>query len=349
VGKMKNLLSKLKNLVWHHKILSIIIIVVLVIVGFVLFPKGSKLILTEIAKNQDVIKTISTTGKIVADNSVNLTFQFGGKLTYLGAKEGDTVKKWQAIASIDRNQLEASFRQAQQNFTAAKAASDQYYDNHRNNTESYDEKVRRTALDASQNIAYDQMMKAQQDLNNSTLYSPIDGILTSAPMDSVGVNITPATVFTVTDPTTLTFSMDIDETDIGNIRNNQALIATLDAFPDKQIELTVNSIDFVSHTTTSGGNAFTVKAKLTSDKGYRIGMNGNADIIVDKRINTLTVPSSSVIDDNYIYLKKNDKFIKQKVKLGLQSDTLAEVLSGASKGDIVAIDPGSVPQDKIAK
>ncbi len=336
-------------MVWGHKKISAVVLIALIIIGIIIWPKGGSPVLTEAAKTQDVVKTVSVTGEIDSDNIANLTFQFGGKLVYLGAKEGDTVKKGQAIASLDQNQLQASFRQAQQDFTAAKAASDQYYDSHHNATESYDEKVQRTALDAAQNKAYDQMMKVQQDLNNSTLYSPIDGIVTSTGADAIGVNVTPATVFTVTDPTSLVFNMDVDETDVGQVKNNQNITVTLDAFPNDPVYLTVNSIAFVSHSTTSGGNAFTVKAKVPAGSGYRVGMNGNADIVIARKNDVLTIPSSSILDDNYIYVKNGDKFEKRKVKLGLQSDTLAEVLSGVSQGETVAVDPSTVPQNLISK
>lgn len=349
MGKIKNLLSKTKRLAWGHKKISLVVFIALLIVGFLVWPKGAKPILTEVAKNQDVVKTVSVTGKIDSDSINNLTFQFGGKIIYLGAKEGDSVKKWQAIASLDQNQLQASFRQAQQDFIAAKAASQQYYDNHTNATESNEEKVQRTAIDAAQNKAYDQMMKVQQDLNNSTLYSPIDGILTSMGVNSTGVNVTSATVFTVTDPAALTFNMDVDETDVGSVKSGQDVTVTLDAFPNNPVKLSIQNIAFVSHTTTSGGNAFAVKAIIPSNSGYRIGMNGNADIIVAKKNNVLAIPASSIFDDNYVYVKNDGSFEKRKVRLGLQSDTLAQVLEGVSDGEIVAIDPSTVPQNLIKK
>ena len=349
MGRIKNLFSRLRNLVLGHRKISVVVLIAVIIIGVILWPKNSKLILTEVAKKQDVIKTVSVTGKVDSETAVSLTFQFGGKLIYLGAKEGDSVKKGQAIASLDRNQLEASFRQAQQDFTAAKAASQQYYDDHTNATESDAEKVQRTAIDAAQNKAYDQMMKVQQDLNNSTLYSPIDGILTKAGADTAGVNVTALTIFTITDPNSLNFKIEVDEADIGQVKIGQAVNISLDSFPNDNLKLIVDKIDFVSHTTTSGGNAFYVKANLPQNNNYRVGMNGNADIIVGEVKNVLAISSSSLFDNNYVYIKTANGFAKRKLTLGLQNDTQAQVLSGLSEGDTVAIDPTSVPQNLVAK
>lgn len=349
MDKIKNSLLRIRRLVTGHKKISFAALIILVVIGYLIWPKGSKPIETEKVSVKNIIKTVSVTGKIDSDNSVNLSFQSGGKLIYLGATKGDLIKKGQVIASLDKNDLEASFRQAQQDFTAAKAASDQYYDGHKNATESYDEKVQRTALDAAQNKAYDQMMKAQQGLNNSNLYSPIDGILTRADAETTGINITAATVFTVTDPDFLNFKMEIDEADIGQIKEGQKLTVSLDAFPDKSLSLNVDKIDFASHTTTSGGNAYYVEAKIPEIKNYRVGMNGNADIIVATIKNVPVISLSSITDEAYVYVKKDSKFEKRTVKLGLQSDTQAEIKSGLSEGESVAIDPSSVPPNLIIK
>jgi RND family efflux transporter MFP subunit len=349
VGKIKNLLSKLKNLVWGHKKISISILIAIIIIGIIVWPKGGKPVLTETVKAQDVVKTVSVTGTIDAQTSVNLTFQTPETLSYVGVKLGDSVKKYQLIASLDQNQLQASLRQAQQDFTAGKAASQQYYDNHTNATESDSEKVQRTAIDASQNKAYDQIVKVQHDIANSSLYAPIAGIVTRMDAQTAGVNITPATTFTITDPTSLDFKMEVDEADIGQIKNGQIATASLDSFPNDNLKLTVDNIDFVSHLTTSGGNTFFVKANLPQNNNYRVGMNGNADIIINAKYNVLTIQSSDIVDNNYVYVKTSKGFEKTKLVLGLQNDTQAQVLSGLSEGDTVAIDPTSVPQNSIVK
>lgn len=342
-------MSKFWSLITGHKRLSIIIFVVLVILGFIFFPKNQKPILTEKASLQDVVKTVSVTGKVDADNSVNLSFQAGGRLDYLGVKIGDTVTKGQLIASLNKDDLWAAFRQAQQDFTAAKAASEQYYSGHTNATESYDEKVKRTALDAAQNRAYDNMVIAQKAVSNFNLYSPIDGIVTRVDADTAGVNVTALTVFTVTDPNSLVFKLEVDQADIGEVALGQKVKIVLDSFPDKTLTNSVDKIDFVSHTTTSGGTAYYVESSLPLDSGYRVGMSGNADIITASKENVLTIPASAVLDDSTVYKQLGKKYVKAKVKFGLQNDTISEVLSGLSKGDAVAIDPSSVPSGLVTK
>jgi len=349
MGKIKKILSKFWNLITGHKRLSIIIFIILVILGFIFFPKSQKPILTETAKKQDVIQSVSVTGNVAAETAVNLTFQTAETLSYVGVTLGDYVEKGQAIASLSQNQLQASLRQAQQDFTAAKAGSQQYYDDHTNATESDSEKVQRTAIDATQNKAYDQMLKVQHDIANSTLYTPIAGIVTRMDAQTPGVNITPVTTFTITDPSSLNFKMEVDEADIGKVALEQNVNVSLDAFPDDNFKLTVSKIDFVSHTTSSGGNAFYVQTLLPQPNSYRIGMSGNADIIINAKYNVLTIQSTDIFDNNYVYVKTSKGFAKTKLNLGLQNDMQAQILSGLSEGDTVAIDPTSVPQNLVIK
>jgi len=347
--KSRKVFSKFWNLITGHKRLSIIIFIVLAILGFIFFPKNQKPVLTETARKQDVVQTVSVTGNVDAQTSVNLTFQTPETLSYVGVKLGDYVKKGQLIVSLDQTQLQATLRQAQQDFVAAKAASQQYYDNHTNATESDEEKVQRTAIDDAQNKAYDQMLKVQHDIANSTLYAPIAGIVTRMDAQTAGVNITPLTTFTITDPNSLDFKMEVDEADIGQVKVGQDVNVSLDSFPNNTFKLKVNRIDFVSHVTSSGGNAFYVEAMFPQSNNYRVGMSGNADIIINSKQNTLSISSSSIFDDNYVYLKAGTDFEKRKIKLGIQNDTQAQILSGLSEGDLVALDPSSVPQNLVVK
>jgi multidrug efflux pump subunit AcrA (membrane-fusion protein) len=143
--------------------------------------------------------------------------------------------------------------------------------------------------------------------------------------------------------------MDVDEADIGNVVEGQNVDVVLDAFPTNTLSLIVDKIDFVSHTTSSGGNAFTVEAKLLENSSYRVGMSGNADIIIDSRRGVISVPSSSLLEDNYLYVKRGKYFEKRKISVGLESDTQAEIISGLLEGDEVAIDPNLVPSSAVKK
>ena len=354
MGKIKNLLSKLKNLVWRHKIISIIVLVAIIIIGIIVWPKGGKPVLTETASIQDVIKTVSVTGTIDAQTSVNLTFQLGGTLTYLGVKNGDAVKAYQTIATLDQRTVQKNLQIALANYSQQRNSFETNMENSNPNNldvNNLNLQLKRILQDNQFDLDKAVYSVELQDLvrQQSILTTPIAGIVTRADVATAGVNVNPTTTFTITDPNSLDFKMEVDEADIGQIKYGQIATASLDSFPNDNLKLTVDNIDFVSHLTTSGGNTFFVKANLPQNNNYRVGMNGNADIIINAKYNVLTIQSSDVIDNNYVYVKTTKGFVKTKLVLGLQNDTQAQVLSGLSEGDTVAIDPTSVPQNLIVK
>ena len=171
-----------------------------------------------------------------------------------------------------------------------------------------------------------------QDLakQQSVLSSPISEIVTKADAKNAGVTaIAGTTGFTVTDPSSLVFRMEVDEADIAKVQEGQQVKVNLDSFPDQTLNLTVQSIDFVTHTTSTGGNAYDVKAAITDPKNLnlRVGMNGNAEIILLKKQNVLVIPLVSIVEDNKVYVKTQKGFLKKTVKLGLQNDTSTDVVS----------------------
>jgi len=353
VGKIKNFFSGFWKLAWRHKKISIVLLIIILVIIVFAWPKGSKQVLTETVSKQDVVKMVSVTGNVNAENSVNLTFQTGGKLTYLGIKPGDSVKAYQTIATLDQRTVQKNLQIALANYAEQRNAFDATEDNYGDSTstQASSNQMRRILEDNQYDLNKAVASVELQDLvkQQSILSTPIDGIVTRADAVINGVNITPATTFTITDPKSLDFKMEIDEADIGQIKIGQSVSVSLDSFPNENLKLTVSKIDFVSHMTSSGGNAFYVSATFSEQKDYRVGMSGNADIIIASRPNTLSIQSTDIFDNNYVYVKAVDGFVKRKLNLGLQSDTLAQVLSGLSAGDTVAIDPTSVPQNSVVK
>lgn len=353
--QIKNL-KKIKNIIPYiksHKKYTAVAVVILAVLGFILLPKKSTPVAFETVKTGNITKTVSVTGQITADNSVNLSFQTGGKLTYLAAQKDDFVTAYQTIATLDTRTVQKNLQDALLDYSKQRNTFEQTLDN--NNAKSVTDAANGTVKRILQDNQFDldksvnsvELISYAQE--NSYLTTPISGILTREDVTTSGVNVTPATVFTVTDPSSLSFSMDVDEADIGQVQTGQTTDVSLDAFPDDSLHLTVDSVDFVSHATSTGGNAFSVKVKLPENMAYRVGMSGNADIIVASKSDVLYVSSSSVTDDNYVYVKAGKLFEKRKVSLGLQNDTQAEVLSGLSEGNEVALDPSSIPPKLIKK
>lgn len=338
----------------RHKIISAVIFVIILGLLFILRPKQPPKVETVTVQRGDITQSISSTGSIDSLNSVNLSFQMGGKLVYLGAKAGDTVSAGETIATLDQRQMQDNLTNALRDYSKQRNTFDQTVQDNGGRTPegALNDDMKRIL----ENNQYD-LDKAviSVDLQNlakeqSVLTTPIAGIVTRADVQTTGVNVTPATVFTVSDPNSLVFKVDVDEADVGTVKLGQEMKVNLDAYPDKTFTLTVNHIDFASHTTSTGGTAYTVQADFpaSTDLAYRLGMQGDVDIITNQKKDVLTVPLASIIQDHYVYVKTQKGFVKRSITTGVSSDTETEVTSGLTAGEKVALDPTAASK-QVAK
>jgi hypothetical protein len=123
----------------------------------------------------------------------------------------------------------------------------------------------------------------------------------------------------------------------------------LDAYPNQTFDLAINHIDFASHTTSTGGTAYTVQAAFpaSSSLSYRLGMQGDAEVITNEKKDVLTIPLASIIQDHYVYVKMQKGFVKKNVTTGISSDTETEVTSGLTAGEKVALDPTAASKQVV--
>lgn len=349
---MLKILKKLFSNIGSHKYISIIIAIVLVVLFFIFRPKSAPTIQTQKITYKDFTQTVSVTGSVGAKNIASLTFPIGGTISWVGVKVGDSVTQNQTIATLDTRTALKNLKAALISYSIARNTFDQTVTN--NGAQTEQDALNIAPNDAIKRILQTNQYNLNQAINSvelqdladqqSVLWTPISGIITKADATTPGITAsTTSPVFTVVDPNSVVFNMDVDEGDIGKVSEGQEVRLTLDAYPNETLYLPIDKIDFASHTTSSGGNAYTVDVKLANNSNYkyRVGMNGNADIITAKRYHVLTVPISSIVNSNEVYVQKGKNFMLRKISLGLQNDTDA-VVSGLSDGDSIAIDPTQV-------
>lgn len=337
-----------------HRVISLIVFLTLIVILFIVKPGKQTPITTEKVRREDISQTISITGSIDSKNSVDLSFQIPGTLNYITARKGDYVYAYQTIATLDERTVHKNLEQALIDYSKQRLTFDQTLENNQNRTpeEALNTQMKRllqnNQYDLDKTITSVELQSLAKE--KSVLTTPISGIITGEDVDIPGVNITTAATFTVVDPSFLIFKMDVDEADIGKVKNGQIIKVVLNPYPNETLKLTVNSIDFVSHTTSTGGDAFTVSAKIPlppdyQSYKYRVGMKGNAEIIINEKDNVLSVPISA-IEGDYVYVKKGSGYSQNKIKLGLQSDTRAEVTEGLEEKDFIVSDISSIPKQE---
>jgi len=320
--------------------------------GFVVWnvtkPKVDPKIKTYTLVKQDLVDSLSLSGEIDATEKVSLRFQTSGLLTWVGAKEGDLVKKYQVLASLDKRQLQNQMNQVMNTYLTNRWSFEQSQADNKDwqtngMTDLARDTIKRT-LDKSQfslNNAVLDVEAADLTLKFANLWTPIEGIVTNVDAPMAGQNITPATAtFEVINPKTIYFSSLADQTEVTKFSVGQKGTLILDSFGDKQIEGTVTSIAFTPKADETG-TVYEVKVAILLDditESIRMGMTGDINFVFKEIKNVLAIPASYVkTDKNESFVNKMVGKTKQKttVKIGETIDGNTEILSGLNEKDVI--------------
>lgn len=290
-----------------------------------------------------IADTLELSGKVTAEKSATLRFATGGLLSYVGAKEGDTVKKWSTIARLDTRQLQKTLEEKLNLYSIQRGSFEQTIDDNNNSVPAGDLGNTLKRLLEKNQYQLDNTVKDVEYQNLSIslaiLTSPFDGILIHSPVTTAGVTVLPTDTWTVVDPTSLYFSADLDETDLHRVTLGQAATVKLDAYPDQAIKTTISSIGYTP-TETSTGTTYEVKIGLSNAdlSTLRLGLNGTASIVLEEKPGALTLPAAAISLKNgtsSVYVMQNGKYVENPVKTGIENAGQVEITSGVENGQTV--------------
>ena len=145
---------------------------------------------TEI-KRGTIEEVLTLSGEINADEYARLTFPTSGEISWVGVKEGDEVRKGQALAKLDTVVLNSAFQSARATLRAAEATVANIHDQVKDHTgdETYSQKDTRTTAEVTKDKAYEAYVAAEYNLRNATLTAPFAGIVTTLAHPYPGVNV----------------------------------------------------------------------------------------------------------------------------------------------------------------
>jgi HlyD family secretion protein len=264
----------------------------------------------------DIRVAISATGTLSAISTVTVGSQVSGQVTEVLADFNDKVEKGQVIARIDPSTYEAQIAQGTAQVASAQASLRQAQASLRNAELDYQRKaalggqqlVAKSDIDlarAARDQAQAQVSAAQAqirqqaastqttrvNLDRTVIRSPVDGVVltrTIEPGQTVAASLQAPELFTIAeDLSKMKIELAVDESDIGQVRDGQAVSFTADAFPDRQFKGTVEQVR-LSATTTSNVVTYPVVVTVDNSDGTLLpGLTVNAEIEVSKRADVL--------------------------------------------------------------
>ena len=322
-------------------------------------------------ERQNIHTTITATGTIEPVTSVTVGTQVSGIVSKLYVDYNSVVKKGQVIAELDRTNLTSELNRAKAELTSAQSTLNYETANFKRYQTLFDkglvsandyesaklsyEKARQTV-----NSARESVQKAQTNLGYATITSPIDGVVLSKSVEegqTVAASFNTPELFNIAqDLTDMRVIADIDEADIGGVKEGQRVTFTVDAFPDDKFEGQVTQVRQEATTTSNVVTYEVVVSAPNKDLKLKPGLTANITIYTLEKNDVLAVPSKALrFMPNEALLKKGEQiedveaplkvwtlegntFKAHKVETGITNGMLTEIISGISEGAEVLVD-----------
>ncbi|NHQ59297.1 efflux RND transporter periplasmic adaptor subunit [Chlorobium sp. BLA1] len=331
---------------------SIALGVLFVITVFFLITRGNTVdIEAGEVTNAELVQAIYATGFVEAESIANLNTEFSGTVSYIGAKEGEPVKRGQNIISFSSPQPQFAVSEARSSVAEQDAQARESRAQLKRKKNLYHEgAISRQDLDEAEkkSVQADELLQQkalqlkmrQDDLNKLSVKAPFDGVLTLQNVKEGDYIPVGTLVARVVDPAGYLINVEVDELDIPRIRNGQKATVVFDAYPDQRLSAVVSRIVPQTDKITK-----TSKIYLTIDKPagtIQSGMTATANIIYNVKQNALLVRKSSVFEENhqnYVWKIEKGRLKKQPIRQGASDLTFVEVLLGLKKGDKVVLVP----------
>ncbi len=317
------------------------------------------------AAKQDIVNSVTATGTIEPVTSVDVGTQVSGVISKLYVDYNSVVKAGEVIAELDRTNLMSELSSAQASLKSAQSELDYQKTNYERYKALYDkglisandfEQARLSYVQAQQKTQQqkESVKKAQTNLGYATITSPIDGVVLSKEVEegqTVASSFSTPTLFKIArDLTDMRVIADVDEADIGDVKEGQRVTFTVDAFPDDTFE---GQVTQVRQEATTESNVVTYEVVISApndDLKLKPGLTANVVIFTMEAKDVLAVPSKALrftpreamlnsdetITDTdakeKVWVKEGSNLKAVAVETGMTNGTLTQITKGLKPG-----------------
>lgn len=377
-------------------ILSVSIVAVIVVLWLIFGRKSNStnyIVETATATRGDVSEAVTATGTIEPVTKVEVGTQVSGIIDKLYADYNSVVTKGQLIAEMDKVTLQSELTSQQATYDGAKAEYEYQEKNYLRNKALHEKQLisdtefeESTYNYAKAKSAYESseanLAKAKRNLAYATITSPIDGVVISRAVEegqTVAAGFETPTLFTIAaDLTQMQVIADVDEADIGGVKEGQRVEFTVDAYPNDTFEGTVTQVRLEA---TEESNVVTYEVVISAhnpDLKLKPGLTANVTIYIAERRNVINIPLKALrfVPDppsgkapaaesqpqpqpqksgndsiKTIWVQENNTWKPRQVKVGMDNGVNVEICEGLNEGEVVAIDRksnGSLPAEQLS-
>lgn len=289
------------------------IVVVLAALSTFLFqgssPKDNFRLETVNPATGNISNTVTATGTIEPITVVEVGTQVSGIISKIYVDYNSVVKKGQILAELDKTTLQSELRSKELELKASKTE----FEYQKKNFERSEVLYKKTLIsdtdyetsrytyekaEASYKKLLSDLVKVQTNLSYATIYSPIDGVVLSRAVEegqTVAASFSTPTLFTIAnDLTKMRVIADVDEADIGNMKDGQKVNFTVDAYPNDIFEGQVTQVRLEATTTSSVVTYEVVVNAPNPSLKLKPGLTANITIYTLEKTGISILPNKSL-------------------------------------------------------
>ena len=368
------------------KIWIAVVVIVIVAVAAWAMSGGKKEEDINFKEEKVALKTlqnsVTATGTIEAVTSVTVGTQVSGIVNKLYVDYNSQVKKGQVIAELDKTNLLSELNTAKANLASAQSSlnyqaanMERYKTLYKKGLVSADEyeNALLTYRQAKEQVASskENVQRAQTNLGYATITSPIDGTVISKSVEegqTVAASFNTPELFTIAkDLTNMQVVANVDEADIGNVKEDDRVTFTVDAYPDDTFEGTVKQVRLEATTTNNVVTYEVVISAPNADLKLKPGLTANVTIYTQERSGVLAVANKAlrftptketvgkdkkIVDckgKNKVWTLNGNTLTAHPVTIGQSDGINTEITKGLKQGDkIVTEIVVNVPEEEDA-
>ena len=368
------------------KIWIAVVVIVIVAVAAWAMSGGKKEEDINFKEEKVALKTlqnsVTATGTIEAVTSVTVGTQVSGIVNKLYVDYNSQVKKGQVIAELDKTNLLSELNTAKANLASAQSSlnyqaanMERYKTLYKKGLVSADEyeNALLTYRQAKEQVASsrENVQRAQTNLGYATITSPIDGTVISKSVEegqTVAASFNTPELFTIAkDLTNMQVVANVDEADIGGVKEGDRVTFTVDAYPDDTFEGTVKQVRLEATTTNNVVTYEVVISAPNADLKLKPGLTANVTIYTQERSGVLAVANKAlrftptketvgkdmkIVDckgKNKVWTLNGNTLTAHPVTIGQSDGINTEITKGLKQGDkIVTEIVVNVPKEEDA-
>lgn len=313
----------------------------------------------------NIMNSITATGTIEPVTSVTVGTQVSGIVSKLFVDYNSVVKKGQVIAELDKTNLMSQLNTAKTQLATAQSQLNYQTANYKRYKTLFEKglvaaddfdnaKLSYTQAKEQVASAKEEVQRAQTNLGYATITSPIDGVVLSKSVEegqTVAASFSTPELFTIAqDLTNMQVVADVDEADIGDVKEGERVSFTVDAYPDDTFEGEVKQVRQEATTTNNVVTYEVVISAPNADLKLKPGLTANVTIYTAERKGVLSVPSKAlrftpqketvgkmkIVDvanaKNKVWTIEGNSIVAHKVNIGMTDGTNTQIVGGIAKG-----------------